>query len=416
MKSIICIYIFIIILFTLIIKHWIINKNLPSGFIVVNSDVVFTDYYIDFKRDIRKNRSNLWILPIKYYVQSSEMEKKLNIAISILNNNTCITFKKEFQTFNDTQGLIFEEDSYCTSNIGKVFINKPQIITLSKECYEDTYLILHELGHALGLVHEHARKDRDKFIKIHYNRLNEMGKNNFYIRNFSYYYNYSTTYDYAALMHYTAYSFATAWYNFFGYPVMEPKLNEQYIHMMGQRKKMTFNEFKRINLALCNWCGWVSNYTGEIFSDNTTLCKNGGYADFRNCSKCICPTGYTGDLCQKIIPSDSKCGNTSFVANRKGTSLIYNNNMTCHIFINATEGKKIEIIILYVNAPVKKRFCTEDIAYQFKYMRDKGTTGLLLCGHHQKHMKLRSESNSVLAFYKGVELHSLLVFYFKEID
>uniref|UniRef100_A0AAF5CZ99 Metalloendopeptidase n=2 Tax=Strongyloides stercoralis TaxID=6248 RepID=A0AAF5CZ99_STRER len=375
------------------------NKQKFTSWFHINSDVVFTDYYIDFKRDIRKNQSDPWIFPIRYYVQSSEMEKNLNIAMSILNNNTCVTFKKEFQTFNDTQGLIFREDSYCTSFIGNVFENHSQIVTLSKDCYRDPYIILHELGHALGLVHEHTRKDRDKFIKIHYNRLNERGKQNFEIRDFSYYYNYLTTYDYAALMHYTAYSFATAWYKFFGYPVMEPKLNEQYIHMMGQRKKMTFNEFKRINLCHCNWCKWVSNYTGEIYSNKKTPCKNGGYADFRNCSKCICPTGYTGDLCQKIIPSDSECGNTSFVANRKGTSLIYNNNMTCHIFINATEGKKIEITILYVNAPVKKRLCTEDIAYQFKYMKDKGTTGLLLCGHHQKHMKLTSESDSVLKLW-----------------
>uniref|UniRef100_A0AAF5D1Q7 Metalloendopeptidase n=1 Tax=Strongyloides stercoralis TaxID=6248 RepID=A0AAF5D1Q7_STRER len=347
-------------------KLWITNTNLPRGYIVVNSDVFFKDYYIDFKRDIRRHPYDIWMFPIRYYVQSSAMEKNLNKAISILNNNT------------------------------NVFKNKTQTITLSKGCYEDTYLILHELGHALGLVHEHSRKDRDKFIKIHYNRMSQGGNGNFFIFNNSYYYNYSTTYDYAALMHYTAYSFATAWYKFFGYPVMEPKLNEQYIHMMGQRKKMTFNEFKRINFCHCNWCKWVSNYTGEIYSNKKTPCKNGGYADFRNCSKCICPTGYTGDLCQKIIPSNSECGNTSFVANRKGTSLIYNNNMTCHIFINATEGKKIEITILYVNAPVKKRLCTEDIAYQFKYVRDKRTTGLLLCGHHQKHMKLTSESDSVL--------------------
>uniref|UniRef100_A0A0K0EPX1 Metalloendopeptidase n=1 Tax=Strongyloides stercoralis TaxID=6248 RepID=A0A0K0EPX1_STRER len=140
------------------------NKTLDkkykfTSWLQINSDKVFTDYHSDLKRDIKKNRDDPWIFPIRYYVQSSEMEKNLNIATSILKNNTCITFKKEFQTFNDTQGLIFEEDSYCTSNIGKVFINKSQIITLSKECYEDTYLILHELGHALGLVHEHARKD-----------------------------------------------------------------------------------------------------------------------------------------------------------------------------------------------------------------------------------------------------------------
>uniref|UniRef100_A0AAF5I3F3 Metalloendopeptidase n=2 Tax=Strongyloides stercoralis TaxID=6248 RepID=A0AAF5I3F3_STRER len=393
-------------------KHWIANTNLPSGFIVVNSDIVFRDYHNKFKKDIRRDRFDVWLFPIRYYIQSSEMEKNLNIAISILNNNTCVTFKKEFQTFNDTQGLIFKEGSYCASYIGNVFENNAQEIILSKDCYKDAYTILHELGHALGLVHEHARKDRDKFITIHYHRMTEGGNNAFYIRNDSIFFNYSTTYDYAALMHYDPYSFTKGWYKFFGYPVIEPKLNEQYIYMMGQRKKMTFNDFKRINLCHCNWCKWVSNYTGEKLGITKTLCRNGGYPDFRNCKKCLCPTGYTGKFCQKIISSDFKCGRTSFIANKNGTSLIYNNNMTCHIFLKIAKKKKIEITILYVNAPVRQKYCTEDFAYQFKYMRDKGTTGLLLCGHHQKHMKLTSESNSVLVFYKGVELHSLLLYFY----
>lgn len=32
-------------------------------------------------------------------------------------------------------------------------------------------IVLHELLHAVGLWHEHMRKDRDQFIKVHYESI-----------------------------------------------------------------------------------------------------------------------------------------------------------------------------------------------------------------------------------------------------
>uniref|UniRef100_A0A0K0E581 Metalloendopeptidase n=1 Tax=Strongyloides stercoralis TaxID=6248 RepID=A0A0K0E581_STRER len=394
MKIIIYSYISILILFILIIvstiiklkyyfkKHLIINKKLLPDQITVNNNMIFTENHINFKREIRKNTSNEWILPINYSVQSPVDKTNIEVAIEILKNNTCVTFQKREEISANESGIIFVKSPYCESLVGKKDGNHSQEISLSKECQQDPYIILHELGHALGLVHEHARNDRDKYISIDYSQLNKIGENNFAMISHRTFLSYDTEYDYASLMHYEPYTFGSWWYRLFGWPLL-------------------------------NWCNWVQNGTNYRHPNRNISCENSGYPDFRNCSRCLCPTGYTGDLCDNVIQSDSVCGNTTFIAKENVTTLIYNNKMNCYITIEAPQSRTIEITILYVNAPYRDKICTEDIAYQFKYRKDRGATGLLLCGHHQKHMKLNSETNTSLVFYKGIELHSLLVFQYK---
>jgi len=69
-------------------------------------------------------------------------------------------------------------------------------------------IILHELGHCLGLQHEHQRLDRDKYIKINWDNVYRMKWHNFYLLrnrliNVSKY-----KYDYRSIMHYKAYAFS----------------------------------------------------------------------------------------------------------------------------------------------------------------------------------------------------------------
>ena len=66
----------------------------------------------------------------------------------------------------------------------------------------DLITLLHELGHVIGLVHEHQRPDRDIYITILWDNIIESHKNQFIIRNeFLYSYD-SYPYDYSSVMHY----------------------------------------------------------------------------------------------------------------------------------------------------------------------------------------------------------------------
>uniref|UniRef100_A0A0K0EFS4 Metalloendopeptidase n=1 Tax=Strongyloides stercoralis TaxID=6248 RepID=A0A0K0EFS4_STRER len=423
MKSIIYIHISIITSFTLLVIFWTINTSLIFNQILVNYDRIFTYYHKNFKREILKDPYYPWNFPIKYYIESEAMKANVKIAISEIQNNTCIKFEEQSSFFNNTPGLIFKEGSSCLSFYGRQSHNYSQEIWLSPKCYINPYIILHEIGHALGLVHEHARMARDKYIKIDFGQLDNHGKENFRIRNQTYYLNYSTSYDYASVMHYGRYDFGSFWKWLFGIPVMRSKLYEQYTWMMGQHEKATFNDYKRINLAHCNCCGRVKINTGEKINNNDkdkTIknniddCRNSGYPHYDNCSKCICPTGYSGDLCENIIKSDSQCNETKFIANETIRHILLNKKMNCYIEIKPNETfTNVNFSVLYVNAPpFKNGICVESSAFQIKYRRDRGATGLLLCGHDSRTLTVTSESKTILFFYEGIDNHSFVQFAF----
>lgn len=52
----------------------------------------------------------------------------------------------------------------CAATIGKN-LEEPNVVVLDERC--DYTTILHELGHTIGLHHEHMRPDRDHYIQVH---------------------------------------------------------------------------------------------------------------------------------------------------------------------------------------------------------------------------------------------------------
>jgi len=96
------------------------------------------------------------------------------------------------------------EDSTSSATVGYCF--EPIIIfgAMSRG------VVLHELGHVLGLLHEHQRPDRDKYIKILYKNIDP----DFYscfekYQGSEFLYNYKQfPYDYYSIMHYYNLSFS----------------------------------------------------------------------------------------------------------------------------------------------------------------------------------------------------------------
>uniref|UniRef100_A0A0N5BF06 Metalloendopeptidase n=1 Tax=Strongyloides papillosus TaxID=174720 RepID=A0A0N5BF06_STREA len=383
-------------------------------FILARSEIwqcksTYNKNYNREKRDISKDLYAPWKFPIKYYVEDPVNSKKVEEAIEIISKNTCVNFTKEEKTFNNEQGLIFKSGSACSSNVGLADPNKPQVIYLTKGCYDNSPYILHEIGHALGLIHEQSRRDRDKYVQIYLSNVHTSERNNFQILGYDNYKNYSTSYDYYSLMHYHPTDFAIDKKK----DVITSKTHELYNKMMGQRKNMTFNEFKLINLCHCNTCNWVDDDGNRNKKYNGITCRNSGYPDFKTCGKCICPTGYTGEDCSVIDSSDLACGSTKFKARSYNQNLFFYKKMICNVFIVADRRKKIKIQVHFSNTPTGN-ICTEDISNQIKHRRDKGNTGLLLCGQHKKIKSLKSESNSALIIYRGYSSDSVLILTFKQ--
>lgn len=63
-------------------------------------------------------------------------------------------------------------------------------------------MVLHELGHVLGLYHEHSRPDRDNYIIVNDNNIRADKEKEFKKYSEVYVNTYGVDYDYSSIMHY----------------------------------------------------------------------------------------------------------------------------------------------------------------------------------------------------------------------
>jgi len=117
---------------------------------------------------------------------------------------TGLQFEEITNSFGDF--VLFESlDSYKfnSSPVGRQ--GGQQKIRLSPNALPGN--VIHEIGHSIGLWHEHSRPDRNNYIKINYNNIEPGFTSEFEeIKGpFSYH---STSYDYESIMHYGENAFA----------------------------------------------------------------------------------------------------------------------------------------------------------------------------------------------------------------
>ncbi|XP_075175906.1 astacin-like metalloendopeptidase [Anomaloglossus baeobatrachus] len=119
----------------------------------------------------------------------------IKAALSDIEDVTCIRFKPQT---SETDYITFVASTGCWSSIGH--IGEAQYISLEKPGCIWSGIVTHEVLHALGLNHEHVRRDRDEYVKVQWDNIQSDARGNFEIADT---YNKDlTAYDYGSILHY----------------------------------------------------------------------------------------------------------------------------------------------------------------------------------------------------------------------
>ncbi|KAK5982554.1 Zinc metalloproteinase [Trichostrongylus colubriformis] len=222
-----------------------------------------------------------WYKGVYYFFDgsaSTQVQSVFTKAAQQWMADTCIDFIPS-RTAEDSIRVYMEDG--CWSFVGR--LGGTQNLSLGVGC-ESIGTAAHELGHAIGLFHTHSRHDRDLFITVDKNNIKPDWLDQFMLESPRTNNNYNITYDYGSLMHYGATSSSVDK----GRLTMVPN-DIQYTETLGS-PFIGYYDLLMINRYY--------NCTDKC-KGKEPKCQNNGFANPRNCKKCVCPSGYGGDLCEK---------------------------------------------------------------------------------------------------------------------
>ena len=152
-------------------------------------------------------KPSLWPSPeIPFKIEEGVEIKPIMDAIAHFETSTPIRFVP-LQP-GDENGIVFiPGEEHCASQLGMVGGIQP--ILLSKNCGFEQ--VVHEIMHALGFVHEHSREERDKFINVNWDNIDEDFRSQFNIIPDHMVHNYIGSvfsFDYESIMLYPETAFA----------------------------------------------------------------------------------------------------------------------------------------------------------------------------------------------------------------
>ncbi|KAE9420654.1 hypothetical protein Angca_010260, partial [Angiostrongylus cantonensis] len=317
------------------------------------------------KRQVLKDdgRNSTWKDGVFYSFNTTDnvLQNVFKMGVKIWTENTCIDF---IEDENAKDKVVLVKRDGCFSHIGR--IGGDQLLALNGMATEGA--AVHEIGHTLGFFHTMSRFDRDSYIKIlkenispqHIKRFGRISRNIIDV--------FGLNYDYGSIMHYGELSGSIN-----NQPTMIA-LDPNYQKTMGS-DLISFSDIFMINEHYgCN---------AKCNKSTSAKCDNEGFPHPRNCSICICPSGYGGTLCDRRPPG---CG-ADLVA-KSSTQIVHytlgNDTRAryqfefCNYMITAPVGKKIEVEVLSMSPGYEVEGCLVG-GVEIKAQKDQKLTGYRFC-------------------------------------
>nr|AAN11401.1 metalloprotease 1 precursor [Ancylostoma ceylanicum] len=339
------------------------------------------------KRQAFRDRNyprTLWSKGVYYYFHGNatpEVRSVFTKGARLWMKDTCIDF---FESNSAPDRIRVFKEQGCWSYVGR--IGGQQDLSLGKGC-ESVGTAAHEIGHAIGFYHTHSRHDRDNFITFNAQNVKPDWLDQFTKQTPATNENYGITYDYGSIMHYGANSASAN-----GQPSMVP-FDPKYVETLGS-PIISFYELLMINKPY--------ECTKNCDPNTSAQCKMGGFPHPRDCGRCICPSGYGGQLCDQkpsgcgsILQATAQYQNLHDKRGNEAAGQRPREDMDfCYYWITAPQGSRIEIKI----ADLSRGAAVDGCQYwgvEIKTHADQRLTGYRFCAPEDVGRTLVSNSNIV---------------------
>ncbi|KAL8578341.1 hypothetical protein ACOMHN_031715 [Nucella lapillus] len=214
------------------------------------------------------------VIPYQISYSFHEVEQtKILEAMREWETMTCIRFRKRER--NDRNFITFFKGEGCFSELSMKKGGGQQLLSLGDGCFWRG-TVEHELGHAIGLVHEHQRPMRDDYLGVNFHNLNP-----YYVSQLSKYKSDKVNkmglqYDYLSVMHYGQHAFAVSPEYQTLFAVQNYQRNPEMTEKLGRVMGPSFLDAKLVNMM----------YNCNASCSSPPACRPGCFVD-QSC-QCFC--------------------------------------------------------------------------------------------------------------------------------